>query len=310
MIPTSIRQKHILFGALNWGMGHVARSIGLLRLLQEHNQITIVCDSEQYTVFRSYFPAFRFVNKAGYPFVFRGKGNFRRDLVRSARGLIKYYNEEREYVENYVGQHAIDLVISDNRYGFYSVKCPSILLTHQLNLPISWWEYPAQGLLNKLLRRFDCIWVPDQVERLLSGKLSENRRGLPVQYIGYLSRFQDSAHTVKKEKQPVLILSGPSAYRQQLLKHALQSVSSFDVLYINNANIDALMRQFPSVHFRQLNSWQEMDHVLREAPLLISWCGYSTLLDLQYLNTDALLFPTPGQTEQAYLFKRWTSNRK
>jgi hypothetical protein len=35
--------------------------------------------------------------------------------------------------------------------------------------------------------------------------------------------------------------------------------------------------------------------------------GYSSLMDLKAIHTNAelIFFPTPGQTEQEYLAKRW-----
>ena len=313
MIPTSINQKHILFGALNWGMGHVARSIGLLRQLQMNNEITIVCDSHQYSVFKSYFPEFNYITKEGYPFNFKGKGNFRTDLIRSLPRLANYVREEVCFVESCIDTLQVDLVISDNRYGFYSKKCPSILLTHQLNLPLHWWEYPAQMFLNKLLMRFNSIWVPDGMDRSLSGKLSQNKQGLPVQYIGFLSRFEGCRLSVNAEQRPILILSGPAVYRQILIEKAVQLSCEFEVVYVSDKHdkgIQRLMNEFPEVSFRSVSSWNELDDLLCSTSLVISWCGYSTLLDLQFLNVDALLFPTPGQSEQAYLYSRWLKNMR
>lgn len=308
MIPTSIHQKHILFGALNWGMGHVARSIGLLRQLQVNNEITIVCDAHQYSVFKTYFPEVNYIIKEGYPFNFKGKGNFRIDIIRSLPRLVNHVREEVLFVESCIDTLQVDLVISDNRYGFYSKKCPSILLTHQLNLPIHWWEYPAQMLLNKLLKRFNWIWVPDCIDRSLSGKLSQNKQGLAVHYIGYLSRFDGSVPSVNSEQTPILILSGPAVYRQILIEKAVQLNREFEVVYVSDRHdqgVQRLINDFPEVCFRSVSSWIELDDLLCSTSLVISWCGYTTLMDLYFLNCAAILFPTPGQSEQAYLYSRW-----
>jgi len=40
-----------------------------------------------------------------------------------------------------------------------------------------------------------------------------------------------------------------------------------------------------------------------ESELIISRSGYSTIMDLQKLQSNAIFVPTPGQTEQEYLAK-------
>ena len=43
---------------------------------------------------------------------------------------------------------------------------------------------------------------------------------------------------------------------------------------------------------------------IKNIPLIISRAGYSTIMDLWCLKKDAILIPTPGQTEQEYLAQR------
>jgi UDP-N-acetylglucosamine:LPS N-acetylglucosamine transferase len=42
---------------------------------------------------------------------------------------------------------------------------------------------------------------------------------------------------------------------------------------------------------------------MSEASLIISRCGYSTVMDLAVLKKKSILVPTPGQAEQEYLAK-------
>ena len=41
--------------------------------------------------------------------------------------------------------------------------------------------------------------------------------------------------------------------------------------------------------------------LILETPMLICRSGYSTIMDLYFLNKSAVIIPTPGQTEQEYL---------
>jgi UDP-N-acetylglucosamine:LPS N-acetylglucosamine transferase len=40
---------------------------------------------------------------------------------------------------------------------------------------------------------------------------------------------------------------------------------------------------------------------MEEASIVVSRCGYSTVMDLVALGKPSILVPTPGQTEQEYL---------
>ena len=47
----------------------------------------------------------------------------------------------------------------------------------------------------------------------------------------------------------------------------------------------------------------ELEEVIRDAHLVVSRCGYSTVMDLMSMGKKSILIPTPGQTEQEYLAK-------
>jgi UDP-N-acetylglucosamine:LPS N-acetylglucosamine transferase len=49
-----------------------------------------------------------------------------------------------------------------------------------------------------------------------------------------------------------------------------------------------------------------LEAAIREASLVISRCGYSTVMDLVALQKKSILIPTPGQTEQEYLAQHLT----
>ena len=45
----------------------------------------------------------------------------------------------------------------------------------------------------------------------------------------------------------------------------------------------------------------QLERTIRSSKLVVSRSGYSTIMDLCALGAEALLIPTPGQTEQEYL---------
>ena len=55
-------------------------------------------------------------------------------------------------------------------------------------------------------------------------------------------------------------------------------------------------------------SSKELNNVILESRLIICRSGYSTIMDLYKLEKNAILVPTPGQTEQEYLAKYLSKN--
>ena len=54
----------------------------------------------------------------------------------------------------------------------------------------------------------------------------------------------------------------------------------------------------------RINDWKQIDSIILKAQKVISRAGYSTMMDLAFLETKSELIPTPGQKEQEYLIKK------
>ena len=88
-----------------------------------------------------------------------------------------------------------DIIISDNRFGFFHKDIFSVFVTHQLRVPfpkcLKFLEPAAAWLNRKVIGNFDLCLVPDYPgNENLSGRLSHQLK-LPenVFYMGPLSRF-------------------------------------------------------------------------------------------------------------------------
>jgi hypothetical protein len=295
--PEEFIHKKILFSALNWGMGHVARSISIIdQLLKQGNKVTIAASNQQRQIYTTYFPSIHFVLHEDYPFNFGAKGNFGFDLIKSSGSLFQRYREERKFVEKYVFENAIDLVLSDHRYGFYSNKVTSIFITHQIILPLSFFEKPIQLLHKKLLRNFNEIWVLDTEESEFAGKLSKKTRGIICTYIGIQSRFKLYSIPVKKTIDLVVIISGPSPYNSLYFKEMFDKYPKAFFIVPPEIEINSLQERF----FHS-SDWKKCDKVILAAKKICTRSGYSTLMDIYYLAIPYLISPTPGQAEQRYL---------
>ena len=283
-------------------MGHVARSVGLIRdLLLRENEVFVACDAVQRRAFESYFPALTYIAHAGYPFAFSGKGTFGLDLFRNRRRLLARYGQEQGEVAQIVSDWQIDLVISDHRYGFFSKAVPSIFVTHQLHLPLRWYQWPAQWVHRKLLQHFGHVWCLDTADHHLAGKLSEPISHPDIAYIGPFSRF---APDTRGEIQytHLFVVSGPEPYAEtffgEVLRFATGKEDAMACVVPKNYETGEIPANL-TVYTAE--DWQETDLLFYQSGWIVSRAGYSTLMDLEVLDKNAILIPTRGQAEQLYL---------
>lgn len=306
MLPGEIKNKKVLISPLNWGMGHVSRCIPLIHSLNKNgNEVLIAADEFQTEILKQYFPTNDFIYHKGYPFKFSANGNFFWDLLRSFFGLKKRLNVELSEVEKLVTKHNIDFVFSDHRYGFRSENCHSILLTHQINLPIRWFEFFAQKIHKNFMVKFDEVWVPDSKNNELAGKLSLAIDKLKIEYIGALSRFQLYPF-VEEKNGTTIIVSGPDIFALAFLKEQIsrQDFVKNETTIICSENVRSKI-DLSDWKVISSHNWKTADKTILHSKRIISRSGYSTLMDLSVLRSEFEISPTPGQREQEYLFHRW-----
>ena len=202
------------------------------------------------------------------------------------------------------------MVISDNRYGLYHPTIPCIILTHQLTIitPFGILQRVLQKIHYRLLNHFNEIWVPD-IEKFPSaaGILShpEKMPGIPVRYIGWLSRFQ--AFPGPNYYDIVVLLSGPEPQRSMLEKKILKELKEIkgNILLIRGLPGETALPKYEHpIKIRNHLSNKELQEVIQQAEWIICRSGYTTIMELLSLQKKAILIPTPGQTEQIYLAER------
>ncbi len=293
MHPAALSQERILFACLNWGHGHTARSISLLKQLSgQENELFICCNSAQRTIFSDYGIAAKYIVTEGFQFRFKGDGNFTSEMRRNAWRFSLAIREERRQVEKLVSEFQISLVLSDHCYGFRSDKIKSVFITHQVFLPpkAGW---IAQRFHRKWMKRFSEIWIMDEEHKRLAGVLS---KAVPRStYIGFYSRFQNREISLVPGKT-VGIVSGPEPYSEQFFHWILERYGKEKLTLITPRIYSEIPQQVTVI-----TDWRQADAEIASAETIISRNGYSTLMDLQFLKKKAVLIPTPGQLEQEYL---------
>ncbi|MBI2259458.1 MAG: hypothetical protein HYU67_11255 [Flavobacteriia bacterium] len=297
----SVKNKKILYAALNWGLGHVTRSIGIIRqLVNQENEIIIICDKHQEEIFKSYFPSVSIIEFPGYPFNFRGKNNWGLDIILSIVKLIKHIKSEKKKVENIVKENSIDLILSDHRYGLFSKEIFSIFITHQLQLPLPWYYKPAQWWHKHSIKKFNFVWVLDDDNSSLAGKLSSTKNWINTYSIGWYSRFEEKA--LSDEIYYLFVISGPEKYVNDFYSIFRQfNTSSKKTVIISPYKIDTSLFKPDNTKILITSKIVDIDEYFYKSSVIISRYGYSTLMDLKILKKKSILFPSKGQNEQEYL---------
>jgi UDP:flavonoid glycosyltransferase YjiC (YdhE family) len=310
------RPLTILVSPLDWGLGHASRMIPLIgRFIHDGHHVILAGSGRSAELLRNTFPALRFVSIPCHT-VHLGPGKHSYfQLVLQLPALVLSVFREHRMTRRIVRQEAVDIIISDNRYGIRTKKAFSVLITHQVSpvLPavFRWLESPLYLIIRGLIQRFDRCWIPDYADPAvnLSGRLS-HRYKLPsnAQFIGVLSRFTHQGNTDETPStfcyDLAVVLSGPepqvSVFEKKIYSQLIRlQKSAILIRGMRNKPLESLT--LPMIHQFSHLEINAFSQVLKQAGCVISRSGYSAIMDYVSLGISAVLVPTPGQSEQEYL---------
>lgn len=303
-------QKRILICPLDWGLGHATRCIPIIRLLIASNaKVLIAGDGGVLCLLKSEFPDLEFVALRGYHISYSEGTVFSMilkmlfSIPKIIFRIIKEHNDLKKIIKEY----AIDVVISDNRYGLWNRKVKSIFITHQLMVKSPFGELFLHRIIRFFIKQYDECWVPDvEGDKNLSGDLAHKYPVLAnTFFIGPLSRFSTPSFQGNKY-DIVALVSGPEPQREmfqkilvnQLKGAPLKSLIVCGKPLVNTKEISGNMTVVSHL------SANDLEEVLNSCSLVIARSGYSSIMDFSVLNKKAILVPTPGQTEQEYLAEK------
>ena len=299
-------KKYILFGVLNWGLGHASRSVPLIRALIRRGYTPVLTsDGVALSYLQKEFPDLPFEELKPYRITYKHKSFFWQMLLQLptiAGAIVSEYWQLKKLIRIYkpVG------IISDNRLGFFSKETPSVYLTHQLRIlaPFPWCM--ATYIHRFFISSYTECWVPDNKEAPgLSGSMGHiSVDNLPVKYIGPLSRFANiSPGNKAKVYDAVAILSGPEPQRTLLEKKILNQLKDLPGEFALVRGVEGEVEGPDGIRVFDLIKGERIAELINSARIIISRSGYSSLMDYYFLGNKALLIPTPGQVEQEYLAK-------
>lgn len=308
------KKPRILVCPLDWGLGHATRCVPVIRCLQDAGaQVIVGADKGPLAFLQNEFPGIGHVRMPGYRFQYPGKGSMAARMLLSSPSILSGIRKENALLENVIDENGIDGVISDNRYGLWSDKVPSVIMTHQLFIRVNGILRPLQGLLLLMNRHYisrymEC-WIPDwREEPNLSGELSHKRElSGNFYFIGPLSRFEGGNTSYNGEGQfPELfvMLSGPEPQRSILedkIIRQLRDKKRKAVVIRGITHEPGYYKIGDTVTvYNHLDSGAIRKY-LESASVIVCRPGYSTIMDLAAVGRTATVIPTPGQTEQEYL---------
>ena len=304
-LPT---KPKILVAPLEWGLGHATRCIPIIKEFVDQNcEVFIAAEGATYSLLKNEFPELAFLPLMGYRMKYSRMKYFLfwKILTQFPKIVFTIYKEHL-WLKKIVKEYKFDAVISDNRFGMYHSKIPSVYITHQLLIKTgnSIIEKIAKRIHYYFIKKYNECWVPDFEVNGLAGELSHPKK-LPgeVKYLGALSRFE---LTVVEKKYDLLIsISGPEPQRTIFEHQILDQLKSYSgkVLFTRGLpeTSEEIKYDDPSIEIKNHLPAGELNEAILQSDMIISRCGYTTVMDMIKLKKKAILIPTPGQTEQEYL---------
>lgn len=303
----------VLIAPLDWGLGHATRCIPIIRIMNQNGwRVILAADGNTASLLKNEFPDLLLVALKGYNIHYSTKKwMLPFTILLQVPKILSTIKTEYYWLQNTIDIHQIDLVISDNRYGLHSSKTHSVFITHQLTIkmPFGWLERWVQKTNYNYIQQFSQCWIPDfEGANNIAGVLSHPKTlpNIPTKYIGPLSRF------IKKEAVDFqytfcILLSGPEPQRTILEKIILKDITTLNekiILVRGKPNATETLSSTDKVTIYNHLSGEALNSVIQASEYTISRSGYTTVMELLYLQKKAILIPTPAQTEQEYLAEK------
>ena len=325
-----MEQKSVCIAPLDWGLGHATRCIPIIKALIALNyKVFIASDGKQESILRTAFPNVTFLALRGYRIRYAKKRNWLVPaLLIQLPKILCSIIYEYYWLKKTARKIKFDLIISDNRYGFYHKKIKSVFITHQLEIqtPFAWTTRINQKLSYFFINKYNACWIADMLPpKNLSGVLANPNKlpTIPVWYMNCLSRLEENTlvqnefiyentHNEAPNKIKFLgIVSGPEPQRalfeNLLWQQGSQSHFHFCIAagLPDHTSYNKITTNGQLYHHLEGN---ELAEQIKEATYIICRGGYTTLMELIPFKKKLILIPTPGQTEQAYLAAYWQAN--
>ncbi len=305
----------ILVCPLNWGLGHATRCVPIIRkLITEGHEVIVVADGYPLAFLQQEFSFLRFIEFPSYSVYYASGKSQVGAMLFNFPNIIRGIIREHLWLRDLLRTEHFDQVISDNRFGMWNPRVHSVYMTHQLmvKMPANliFLEPLVHHIHKAFIHRYDECWIPDRAE---NGGLSRDlahKYPLPrnAKFIGTLSRFQGMEKTVPNTAFDVVaVVSGVEPQRtifESNLILKFKNGAEKVLIVRGQPQVEKIEKQVGNITLVSHLCDPELAAVLLGSKKIICRSGYSSIMDLDALNClgKAELIPTPGQTEQEYLY--------
>ena len=314
-----MKKNKILFAVSSLGLGHATRTLSVIKFfLDKQYQIDIISfwNALNYLKNELKEKKVNFIELQDYPPLERGSGIMFYfylifDLLKT-KYLIK---KEHNFVEKISKKY--DFIISDWRYWVYSKKIPSYLISHQISFvmpeKLGFFQKISDLQNKKYFKKFNKILIPDfeNKKNNLAWKLSHPSwiNSINHSYIWILSDFFEKKE-IKYNNEKIDFLFTITWYLQEHKKDFVEKLLNQakklpwkKVFILWDTSKKYIKKLENNIFLHSFVSGEEKKQLYKNAEIIISRTGYTTVMDLIELEKKAILFPTPNQTEQEYLAK-------
>ncbi len=296
----------IAFGICSLGIGHVTRSLPLIKKLEEEgHEIVLVSYGRAAQMLRKEMGHLKLYQIPDFPIQYPEKAHqfIPYFFMHSNKILSTMLGSHREFV-NLHERENFDLIISDSRFDVFHRNVPSFLIIHQLRImvPLKLLRFGITIYNRYITRFFKRILVPDFRENSLSGEMSHNLRMMEkdkIEYIGPLSPFRH--RNMKRDIDVLISISGPEPQRSIFEKRVFESLDSIEGNVVVTLGRPEDGEKRNDVRIFPYLSMEKREEIMNRSKIVISRSGYSTIMDLYVIGGKAMFVPTPGQPEQEYL---------
>jgi len=300
----------IFYSVLNWGVGHATRSIPIIKhYLTAGNKVILFSDGEAEALLRTSFPDLTIHSLPSYKIQYKSKNFLFLHIILQSITRFWVIWREQLHIRRYRSVYHPDVVITDNRYGCYLAGCQNYIISHQLKLvTTNFIERISQKFVDRLIRPFDELWIPDIESVKLSAAMTDVHISIPKRWIGFPDlRIQVDT---KEDIDLLILLSGPEPRRTELEATYLRVIENlpYNVVFIagNFLQPYRLSETLNCIHHSRMKYEDTLQHIAR-AKRIVCRSGYSTLIDLYILRKERVIcIPTAGQPEQEYLSDYWS----
>ena len=304
--------KKALFAVSSLGLGHATRSLAVIRHFIQEYETTVISYGNALRFLQDELSGYSvsFIEIEDYPLLERGEGVYFyfylfMDLIKTNFLIKSEHKVAAQMQDDY------EFIFSDGRYGVYSVKTPSFLLSHQISfMPPKWlglFKFVTDFSNYFYFKNFNKVFIADykKYDKSLAGNLSHAAltHFFPHDYIGIVSSYKKM--DIKEDIDYLFIISGylkkkKESFVSKLLEQA-KKLDGKKVFIFGDVSAQEVQHMERDITIYPSATKDLRKELFSRAKIIISRTGYTTIMDLVELDKKAILFPTPNSTEQEYL---------